>query len=53
MSMNLRLVDASTGNVIYSESNEDTDPDFYGDALRHILNKFYKNVDKLIGIKDK
>lgn len=51
--MNLRLVDASTGNVIYSESNEDTDPDFYGDALRHILNKFYKNVDKLIGIKDK
>ena len=49
--MNLRLVDARTGQVIYSKSGENTN-DYYGDALRSILKDFYKDVDKLIGDED-
>lgn len=52
VAMNLRLVDAATGNVVYSESGEDVN-DYYADALRAILKKFYNHVDELIGVKEK
>lgn len=50
--MNLRLVNASTGDVVYEKYDEASDPDFYADSLRSILHGFYKQVDKIIGVKE-
>lgn len=50
--MDLRLVNASKGEVVYEKYAEASDPDFYADALRSILHDFYKQVDKLIGVEE-
>lgn len=49
---NLSLVDARTGDVVLSRYLEAEDPDRYANALREIFKRFYKDVDKAIGVDD-
>ena len=46
----LSLVDSRTGDVVLSRYLEAEDSDRYANALREIFKRFYKDVDKAIGV---
>ena len=48
---NLRLVDAITGQTVFENHYDATDPDRFGNALRSVFNGFYRDVDDQIGEK--
>ena len=43
----MKLVNAKTGEVVYSKKDTASDSERYANALRSILKDFYRDIDKL------